>query len=771
MASNIKVVLELDNKGYLTGIKSSLDATNNLKDGGNKATGELGKGFDNLKGKVESFASKMEGLSALLLTAGFVEFGRRTLEAADSIVKLSEATDVSIPRILQYREAFETSGGSAEKLNMMITKLSNTIDEARLGTGKAQEELLKLGFSFKDMANLDTDQSMTKIIDKLAAMEDPIQRNALAFQIFGKAAKTIDWQGVRNGTKNASDEFYAYAAAERAAADADDKLKVAHERLTIAFAQLLQNTGVLDFIKNLNTDMSRMQKIVEYAALAFAAFISAKTIILVIEFAGAIGKATAAIEALGLAMNLLEKGTAFGRILSLVTMLATAVAGYVAIKKIDESIDEANKKSSDEAIKREKELEEAKKKAAEAGGSKPGVTPYYQKDLEAMKGITDQYLLQHSLLLSQQKARTALMGSGEDQIRVSTQLNALTERYNKMQEDFNIKQREIEAEAPSAARAAKLNQLMQERKRIWDDLDYNKEADLVKNENAAITAENIRKNLLEQQISLEERLNALTLTTAKIGLTSIEQKYKDIDNAAQLAAKAEIRTEEQRKFGADAWNEKTQQGLRLSDELRKKIEDEATARAAAEKEATKAEYESQRTFEAGWKNTFAQYAEDATNSANKARLMFDAFSKGFEDAMVNFVKTGKLSFTDLANTMIEQFVRIQAKEMVVGMFGGGGSSGGMFGSLFSGIFGGARADGGPVTGSTPYLVGERGPELFVPRTSGSIVPNGSMGGSTQVIYNINAVDAPSFRTMLAREPEFIYAITQKGASSVPSGRF
>ena len=775
MAQSITVTLILDNKGYLTGIQSSLDATNKLKSGAKNATEEMGTGFENLKGKVEGFASKLEGISSLLLTAGFVEFGRRTLEAADSVVKLSEATDVSIPRILQYREAFETSGGSADKLNMMITKLSNTIDEARLGSGKAQEELLKLGFSFKDMANMDTDQAMTKIIQKLAAMQDPIQRNALAFQIFGKAAKTIDWQGVANGTKSAADEFYAYSAAERAAAEADDKLKVAHERLTIAFAQLLNNTGVLDFIKNMNTDMSKLQKVVEYAALAFAGFIGAKTIILAVEFAVAINKITTAFEGMLVVLNILEKGTALGRILSIVTMLAAAIAGYVAIKKIDESIEEANKKSNEEAIKREKELEEARKRAAEAGGQKAGVTPYYQKELEAMKGITDQYLLQHSVLMSQQKARTALLGQGEDQIRMTTQLNQLTEHYNKLQEEFNLKEKELLAESPSAARAAKLNQLLQERNRIWDDLDYSKEGELVKNENAAITAENIRKGLLEQQIALNERLNKLQLDTAKIGLTSIEQKYKDIDNAAKMSAQSEIRAEEQRKFGANAWNEETQKGMRLSDDLRKKIEENATARAEAEKKAEQATYEAQRTFNAGWSDAFAKFKEDASNQATQAKTMFDTFTKGFEDAMVNFVKTGKLSFTDFANSLIEQFVRIQSQQLLLGIFGDGSKSsgGGILGSLFSGILG-TRAGGGSVSPNSPYLVGENGPELFMPRSAGTIISNSnlnSVGGTTHVTYNINATDAASFRTMLAREPELLYAITQKGASSIPSPRF
>ncbi len=42
---------------------------------------------------------------------------------------------------------------------------------------------------------------------------------------------------------------------------------------------------------------------------------------------------------------------------------------------------------------------------------------------------------------------------------------------------------------------------------------------------------------------------------------------------------------------------------------------------------------------------------------------------------------------------------------------------------------GARAAGGPVSASTPYLVGERGPEIFLPGSSGSIVPNSQIGGT------------------------------------------
>jgi hypothetical protein len=44
------------------------------------------------------------------------------------------------------------------------------------------------------------------------------------------------------------------------------------------------------------------------------------------------------------------------------------------------------------------------------------------------------------------------------------------------------------------------------------------------------------------------------------------------------------------------------------------------------------------------------------------------------------------------------------------------------------IFGGTRAAGGPVSAGKTYLVGERGPEMFTPSSSGSIIPNHMLGG-------------------------------------------
>lgn len=58
------------------------------------------------------------------------------------------------------------------------------------------------------------------------------------------------------------------------------------------------------------------------------------------------------------------------------------------------------------------------------------------------------------------------------------------------------------------------------------------------------------------------------------------------------------------------------------------------------------------------------------------------------------------------------------------------------------FFGGGRATGGPVLGGTTYLVGERGPELFVPATAGTIVPNHAMPRAGGSVTNNFAIVGP-----------------------------
>jgi phage-related minor tail protein len=68
---------------------------------------------------------------------------------------------------------------------------------------------------------------------------------------------------------------------------------------------------------------------------------------------------------------------------------------------------------------------------------------------------------------------------------------------------------------------------------------------------------------------------------------------------------------------------------------------------------------------------------------------------------------------------------------IFGNIGGQSITGGLLGGIF-------RAEGGPVKAGGSYIVGERGPEMFVPNSGGRIVPNSNIGGSTNVVVNVDA---------------------------------
>lgn len=128
----------------------------------------------------------------------------------------------------------------------------------------------------------------------------------------------------------------------------------------------------------------------------------------------------------------------------------------------------------------------------------------------------------------------------------------------------------------------------------------------------------------------------------------------------------------------------------------------------------------------------AQDAADAYRDAlsGVAQSIGDVFAR-FEDSAEGWID---LLLTGLPR-IIEQFDRLgQASEGLFSGQGGGGGAGGFL-SLLAGLFGGFRAAGGDVAAGRAYVVGERGPELFVPGRAGEIVP----GGGT-VTINMPAID-------------------------------
>ncbi len=157
-----------------------------------------------------------------------------------------------------------------------------------------------------------------------------------------------------------------------------------------------------------------------------------------------------------------------------------------------------------------------------------------------------------------------------------------------------------------------------------------------------------------------------------------------------------------------------------------------------------------------------QLKADADPLGQKFENMFEtAFADNFAK-VIDGTESVRKAFSSMVNSIFQELSKIAAQDIAKQIFGGGPTGSGIFaslGGLFKGsglapgqagppasaagpggfaglltslgsIFG--KQAGGPVSANSAYLVGERGPELFVPGRSGSIAPAGSWGGSTVV---------------------------------------
>jgi phage-related minor tail protein len=117
-----------------------------------------------------------------------------------------------------------------------------------------------------------------------------------------------------------------------------------------------------------------------------------------------------------------------------------------------------------------------------------------------------------------------------------------------------------------------------------------------------------------------------------------------------------------------------------------------------------------------------------------------------ENALLRAVRTGKIGFEDLKRVALAAMAEIAQSAIRAGLQaaagGGAGGKGGLFaaaGQLLAAFLGApGRATGGAVTPGRPYLVGERGPELFVPTASGRIDARGAGTREIRMSITVNA---------------------------------
>ena len=131
-------------------------------------------------------------------------------------------------------------------------------------------------------------------------------------------------------------------------------------------------------------------------------------------------------------------------------------------------------------------------------------------------------------------------------------------------------------------------------------------------------------------------------------------------------------------------------------------------------------------------------------SVQNMQAFYDNVESSFSEAftsIINGTESVEDAFKKMAKSIIDQLLQVIIQQKIVGSFSAStGKGSGIMGAIFGGIFG--REQGGPVNANQPYVVGEKEPELFVPRTSGTIYnqkqlsqmnSGGSGGGTMELI--------------------------------------
>ena len=257
-----------------------------------------------------------------------------------------------------------------------------------------------------------------------------------------------------------------------------------------------------------------------------------------------------------------------------------------------------------------------------------------------------------------------------------------------------------------------------------------------------------RDREIEQMQKYIEKEKQQNITLAQqadyIGLTTVE--VEKLSAARQIDAEVAEKT------------------LTMSPQIRQQFIEQAEAVKQHRLEIIQLNYEQSRTFGAGTKQALSQYVENIGDAASRARDFWKGAFQSMEDGLTDFVATGKLSFSNLAQSIIKDMIRIQIQQSVTGplaslmqSFNPFSSTAGTNAAISKSIAanpaifanGGimtssgklplnAYAGGGIANSPQVALFGEgRMPEAYVPLPDGKSIPVSMKGAGGVTVGSIN----------------------------------
>lgn len=256
------------------------------------------------------------------------------------------------------------------------------------------------------------------------------------------------------------------------------------------------------------------------------------------------------------------------------------------------------------------------------------------------------------------------------------------------------------------------------------------------NQLKAVSTDETRKLL-----AFQENLNS-QLAKAQTGLDN-NLAGMGLGDQTRQRLQEQLALQQQYQTQMDTLNQQRNEG-RISPELYSK-ETEALRQALDTRLSMQTQYytdvdKAQSDWSLGASSAFQTYAEQAANVAGQTRELFTNAFSNMEDGIVNFVKTGKLSFKDFANGVIEDLIRIQVRQAAAGFLS----------TAFGFLSGGSAALGqGTMTGSSTVISQSGFASGGYTGDGGKNEPKGVVHGGEFVLRK-EVVQQPGMRQYLER---------------------
>lgn len=791
MATEIPVKITADTRQAERDIKRFEDRLNDLGDQAGDAAKALG-----------------------VITAAAAAFSvvvARTIGAAGDIVDAAKAIGISASSLETLQTAAQLAGVSAENLNNSMIRLSSTIGEGLAkGSGPAVEALRALNLPIQEINRLKPDEQFKRITTELLAIQNPAERTALAMDLFGKQGPRIlavaqELEKVRQIT-----EDIGFGITEREltaldeASDSVDQLRIIWDAgVKKAVAEVAPYivaivNRVKEAIVNAGGFEAIWQRITEILKSIVNILVIIATILVARVAVGAAQVAIQLIRAQGAArgMAAILARTPIGLLATGAAIIAEKLGVDIvgaAGDFLDLNLD--IKGAQDQITNSLNESQSALNQTVESA------TRFTEEQKKAITAL-DQTIVK---LEQQAQYQRDVIQYGEVEARIRRTVAEETEKLTKVGLTLNDQQRQRLENAIKEEEAAKrivtareklaaaegkfelpasreFNAAFKEIAEAYNAMRNamatgNNELIRVENDRYIATIINYRATVIQYGLSLTERgrldlqyakdlgnVERAMLANKELNMGRETDLYRLLnDEKLRIAEEYNSKLEdiELKRIEKVLMAERSGMARQLSDSdralLQKKGQDDRQQAIVRER----IEFEKKSEFEkAQWAIQQGATVFSALGAQNK-RAFEAAKAFNIAQALMNTYAGA----TKALATYPWPFGLIAAAAAVA-------SGLAQVAMIRSQTYSG-RALGGPVMNNTPYIVGESGPELFVPGTTGSIMRNGDLGGAKTVNVNfqITANDTTGFDQLLASRKGMITqiindAVLERGKRSI-----